>query len=66
MRTDPDFVPEGRLLTVREVARFLGMHEKTVYLWAARGALPCIRIGNRLRFSVADVTRWVEARKDGV
>ena len=54
------------LWTVREVARFLGLHEKTVYEWAARGDLPCIRLGNRLRFAASDVSRWLQARKEGV
>ena len=54
------------LWTVREVAQFLGLHEKTVYEWAARGDLPCFRVGNRLRFAASDVSRWLQARKEGV
>ena len=53
------------LWTVREVARFLRVHEKTVYDWAIRGILPCFRLGNRLRFSPTELTRWVSARKEG-
>ncbi len=53
-----------RLWTVRDVAQFLGMHEKTVYDWASRGDLPCFRLGNRLRFSPTELTRWVSARKE--
>ena len=56
---------DDRLWTVREVARFLGVHEKTVYDWVIRGTLPCFRIGNRLRFSPTELTRWVSARKEG-
>ncbi len=54
-----------RLWTVNDVARFLGMHPKTVYEWAARGALPCFRLGNRLRFHPHDITRWLASRKEG-
>lgn len=54
-----------RLLTVRELAAFLGLHEKTIYDWSARGELPCLRLGNRLRFDPNDVTRWLSARKGG-
>lgn len=53
-----------RLWTVRDVARFLGVHEKTVYDWVSRGELSCIRIRNRLRFSPTELTRWVSARKE--
>jgi putative molybdopterin biosynthesis protein len=55
-----------KLLTVRELAALLGLHEKTIYDWAARGQLPCVRLGNRLRFDPADITRWVSARREGV
>lgn len=51
------------LWTVREVAKFLGFHEKTVYLWVARGELPCVRVGGRLRFRASDLLRWVDAQK---
>ena len=53
-----------RLLKVRDIAQYLNIHEKTVYLWAKRGNLPCIRVGNRLRFSLADVSRWVAQRRN--
>lgn len=43
------------LLTVVDVARLLRLHPKTVYAMAASGRLPCIRIGNRLRFTAEDI-----------
>ena len=55
----------SRLLTVRELSESLGIHPQTIYLWAARGRLPCIRIGNRLRFDPHDITRWLASRKEG-
>lgn len=55
-----------KLLTVRELAQVLGIHEKTVYDWVAKGQLPCVRLGNRLRFLPSDVSRWLQARKEGV
>jgi excisionase family DNA binding protein len=55
-----------RLMTVRELAAFLGLHEKTIYDWTARGELPCVRLGKRLRFQASDVSRWLQARKEGV
>jgi len=57
---------ELRLWTVREFARFLHVHEKTIYDWVSRGEVPCIRLGNRLRFLPSDVSRWLQARKEGV
>jgi excisionase family DNA binding protein len=54
-----------RLLTVREVAELLRVHEKTVLRWVARRGLPSVRLGTRLRFFLSDVLRWVSARKEG-
>ena len=52
------------LLTIREVAEFLHLDEKTVRRWAARGRIPCVRLGRALRFARGDVFRWVSARKE--
>ncbi len=63
-RTTTTEEPE-RLLVVREVAELLRFNQKTVYEMAAAGRLPCIRIGGRLRFHPGDLTKWLEARKEG-
>ena len=54
-----------RLMTVAELAAYLRVNPKTVYDWAARGELPCLRLGNRLRFAADDVLRWLGSRKEG-
>ena len=64
IRREP-YVPESRLLTVREVAALLRRHEKTIYTMVARRQLPSIRIGRSVRFSHDDILRWVSARKEG-
>ena len=53
------------LLTVPEVARLCRLSPKTIYAWEASGRIPCILIGNRIRFDRRDVLRWLEARKKG-
>jgi len=53
------------LLTVNEVAEWLKVSASTVYDWAARSRIPCVRLGGRLRFLEDDVLRWIEARKEG-
>ena len=54
------------LLTVREVAAFLRLHEKTIYDLVERGAIPHLRLGRCVRFSLEDVIRWLGSRKEGV
>lgn len=60
---DEAAVPQ--LLTVRDVAKLLQVHEKTIYAWVSRGELPCVRVGKCLRFDPSAVSRWLQARKAG-
>ena len=57
-------LPGGRLLTTQEVAAFLGVHRKTVYAWTRTQGLPCLHLGNRLRFLPDRVLRWLSAREE--
>lgn len=60
MGPEPD-----RLLTVKEAAAILGVKPGTVYLWAERGELPSYKIGALRRFRLADLDRYLEARREG-
>ena len=40
-------VPATRLLSVREAAGLLNVHEVTLYRWLAAGALPSTKLGRR-------------------
>lgn len=42
--------PEGRLLTVSEVADLLRINKSTVYRMAKQGRLPATRVGRQWRF----------------
>ncbi len=53
----------GRLLSIAEVAEFLGVSPKTVRRLMRRG-LPSVRFGRLVRFEQRDLLRWVEARKE--
>ena len=61
----PRSVDMAALLTVSELASYLHIHPKSIYALAARGGLPCVRIGARLRFDSRDIDRWLSARKEG-
>ena len=58
---------DDRLLTAREVAELLGFSSATVVNWAEAetGAIPCFRIGGRLRFRRTEVEAWLEERRRG-
>jgi excisionase family DNA binding protein len=51
---------ENRLMNVRDVAAYLGIDALSVYRWASRGRLPCIRLSARcLRFRREDIEQFV-------
>ena len=52
------------LLTLGEVAALLRVSGKTIQRLVATRRLPCVRIGRHVRFTSADVFRFVAARKD--
>ncbi len=50
-----------RLLTVEEVAEYLGLKPKTVYNLVAQGIIPCYRVSNRMiRFRIGKIDKWLE------
>jgi len=54
----------GNLLDADQVAKMFRVKPVTIYAWARRGILPCVRLhGNVVRFDAAEVAAWVESRK---
>lgn len=51
------------VLRVRDVAVLLKIHEKDVYALVARGELPVVRLGTRLRFLRASVLQFLADRE---
>lgn len=50
---------ETQILTVKEVADFLRVSERTVYDWATSGTIPCGKLGTTWRFKRSEVEKWV-------
>jgi len=50
-------------MTVRDVANFLNVDEKTVYRLAQRGELPGFKVAGTWRFKREDIDQWVEEQK---
>ena len=51
------------VLTVRDVAAYLAVDEKTVYRLAQRGELPGFKVAGTWRFKQADIEAWIEKQK---
>ena len=50
------------MMTVREVAQWLKVDERTVYNLANAGKLPGVKIGKQWRFRKSDIDRLFEQR----
>lgn len=50
-------------MTVRDVAAYLNVDEKTIYRLTKRGDLPGFKVAGAWRFQYADLQRWVDERK---
>jgi excisionase family DNA binding protein len=51
------------MMTVRQVAKLLGVHENWVYDQAASGALPSYKIGGTRRFDREEILSWIAAQR---
>ncbi len=53
-----------KLLNVGEVAEWLSIKKSTIYDWASKGRIPCLRVGGLLRFDRGDLVGWLASRKE--
>ena len=54
------------ILTIKEVAEYLKLTERTLYRLVQEGKLPGFKVGNSWRFKQADIDRWIEDQKERV
>lgn len=52
-----------RALTIRQVAEYLQVTERTIYNLAWAGKLPGFKVGNIWRFKKDDIDKWIETNK---
>ncbi len=50
-------------MTVRDVAAFLNVDEKTIYRLASRGDLPGFKVAGTWRFQLVDIQTWIDKQK---
>ena len=54
-----------RLMTVKEVARYLSINEKKVYALIKRGGIPCTKVTGKWLFPKRHVDRWLDESLQG-
>jgi len=55
----------GKLLSVKEVAGILRLHEAVIRRYIRGGILPAVRLERGYRIDEKDLNNWLEGRKTG-
>ena len=50
-------------LTIKELAKYLSVTERTIYNLLERGQLPGFKVGGTWRFKREDIDKWIEDNK---
>ena len=50
--------------TIRDVARYLKLTEKTAYRLVAEGKIPGFKVGGSWRFQEEDIRNWIKIQKN--
>jgi excisionase family DNA binding protein len=53
------------VMTIRELADYLKLAEKTAYRLAAEGKIPGFKVGASWRFRKSEIDRWIVAQEKG-
>ena len=51
------------LLTLPQVAKMLGLAERTIYVWSQKGKIPAFKLGTAWRYRADEIDKWVEAQR---
>lgn len=51
------------VLTIKELAQYLKLAEKTAYRLASDGMLPGFKVGGAWRFRKTEVDRWIKSQE---
>lgn len=56
----PTNTGEEAILTIKQVAEYLKVTERTIYRLAAAKKIPAFKVGGTWRFSRADIDGWIK------
>ncbi|WP_445009787.1 methylation-associated defense system helix-turn-helix domain-containing protein MAD1 [Citrobacter koseri] len=51
-------------MTVKDVASYLKLNERTVYRMATSAKIPAFKVGTSWRFKREDIEKWIEEHKN--
>ena len=50
------------IVTIKEVAAYLKLTEKTAYRLAAEGKMPGFKVGGSWRFRQSEIEKWIDEK----
>lgn len=53
------------ILTIKEVAEYLKVNERTVYRLAGAKKIPAFKVGGTWRFLRSDIDQWIKSQTTG-
>lgn len=57
---DYAYMPSDEILTVKELAIYLRIAEKTAYRFVAEGKIPAFKVGSAWRFKKGEIDDWIK------
>jgi len=51
---------ENKLLSITEMAEYLGIRVSTLYSWVSQKRIPYIKLGRLVRFDLREIDKWLE------
>ena len=58
------YAVETNKMTIRELAAYLKMAEKTLYRLAANGEVPGFKVGGAWCFRKSEIDKWIKKQED--
>ena len=56
-------MPNDDIMTVKELADYLEIAEKTAYRFASEGKVPGFKVGSAWRFRKSEIDRWMSEQE---
>lgn len=57
---------DHEIMTVKELAEYLKIAEKTAYRFAAEKKIPGFKVGNAWRFKKVEIDKWIEKQSQPI
>ena len=58
-------IVDKTVMTIKDVAGYLGVHPMTIYKFAQKGKIPAFKIGSDWRFHRKYIDEWIDRQMKG-